>query len=78
MKKGPKFCVTVWGNYFEVKSDKKNLTRSMKLVEQFHDVEYHEESFFQKKTNYHIETSDNLLENIINKKKFPSIFSQKN
>ena len=52
LTKGPKFCPTKNGNYLEIKSDTKAFTRKLKLMEAFHDLEYHEESIVKEKSSF--------------------------
>ena len=63
--KGPSFCPTTDGSYFQMKADISNFTRKLKLREKFWDSQQKDTSIVKNKSKLDIHCTDTDLFQII-------------
>ena len=67
LSRGPKFCPTTKGNFFQLKTDPKEFTRKLKLIEYFHECDYEDESIVKNKSNFIPNINNDDLTQLISK-----------
>ena len=65
--KGPKFCVTTPGNFYEMKGETRRFTRRLILQEQFFDKSFNNRSLVRKPSTKFISTTNDELNSIVSK-----------
>ena len=66
LTRGPKFCVSTPGNFFDYKSSTREFTRRIVLQELFFDKPNEDHSLVRQASKKHISTKNNDLKNICN------------
>ena len=66
LMKGPKFCVTTSGNFFDFKSDTRCFTKRLILQEAFFDQTINDDSLVKNPSKRYMSTKNNDLNEIIN------------
>ena len=66
LTRGPKFCPTTKGNFFDFKNDTKNFTKRLITHERYFDSTFKDESIVRKPSKKYITTHNAELTNIIN------------
>lgn len=66
LTKGPSFCPSTSGNYFELKADISEFNRKLKLREKFFDEQYIDTSIVKEKSDIEVNCSNPDLSTIIN------------
>ena len=65
LSKGPKFCVTTKGNFFDFKGSVRDFTKRLTLQEEYFDKTFNDKSLVRKASKKPVSTHNNDLKNII-------------
>ena len=67
ISKSPKFCITEKGKYLENKSDVYSLTRKLKIIDNFQDNQWSDDSLVKNPSTAEIRTNNPWMKNICRK-----------
>ena len=66
LSKSPKFCITQQGNYFDIKKDVKVMTKKLKIIEKFKDIDFNDESLLRNPSLLDVKTDNEWVQHIVN------------
>ena len=66
LSKSPKFCIAQQGNYFDIKTNVKALTKKLKIIEKYKDCDFKNDSLLRNKSIYEVKTENKWVQHIVN------------